>query len=305
MDDRSALVYDSRPKLRSPYVLCGLDGSLNAGNVSIGGIQYLIKHFKAAKFAEITTSRYHVYHVAGSENLRPVFKMDEGLIVETHFPNDHFFYATNPASEHDLVFFLGTEPNLNWEEYADNVVTLAGDLGSSRLYAFGAILDRSPYGREPRITCTCTSARVREEMAKYRVSFSSREGVATVNQMLLYACQKKGLDGVGMTARAPYYPEFNLAIEYSPRSIKAVLVRLNDLTHLGVNFDELDDAIGQIQGKLDSFRQQNPQFNSYMDELEKGYVEMAYQETLDMSPNEGVRLAEEFLRGNKDQRPGQ
>jgi proteasome assembly chaperone (PAC2) family protein len=304
MEDRSSLVFESRPRLRSPYVVCGLDGSLNAGNTSIGGIQYLMKHFKAVKFAEISTSRYHVYHVAGSENLRPVFKMDDGLIVESHFPQDQFFYAPNPDSDHDLVFFLGTEPNLNWEEYADNVVALATDLRASRLYAFGAILDRSPYAREPRITCTCTSARVRDEMSKYMVGFSSREGVATVNQLLLYACQKKGLDGVGLTARAPYYPEFNLAIEYSPKSIKAVLVRLNDLMHLGLGFEELDDAIGQIQGKLDFFRQQNPQFNSYIDELEKGYVEMTYQETLDMSANEAVRLAEEFLKGNKDQRPG-
>ena len=303
MDDRSSLVFDSRPKLRSPYVVCGLDGSLNAGNVSVGGIQYLVKHFKAVKFAEIKTARYHVYHIPGAEDLRPVFKMDDGLIVESHFPQDLFYYAANPASDHDLVFFLGTEPNLDWEEYADTVVALAGEMGASRLYAFGAILDRAPYAREPRITCTCTSPRVKDEMAKYRVSFSSREGAATLNQVLLYACQKQGLDGVALTARAPYYPEFNLAIEYSPRSIKAVLVRLNDLMHLGLAFDELDDAIGQIQGKLEFFRQQNTQFNSYMDELEKGYVEMPYRETLDMSANEAIQLAEEFLRGNKDPGP--
>jgi proteasome assembly chaperone (PAC2) family protein len=200
------------------------------------------------------------------------------------------------------VLFQGTEPNLNWEEYADTVVALASDLGASRLYAFGAILDRSPYAREPRITCTCTSARVKDEMTKYMVSFSNREGGATLNQVLLYACMKKGLDGAALTARAPYYPEFNLAIEYSPKSIRAVLVRLNDLMHLGLSFGDLDDNIREIQGKLEFFRQQNAQFNSYIEELEKGYVETPYEEALDMSPNEAIRFAEEFLRENKDQR---
>ena len=304
MDEKSWLVYDSRPKLRRPYIICGVDGSLNAGNVSVGGIQYLIRHFNATKFAEITTSRYHLYNMPGDQGLRPIFKMDDGLIVETYFPKDEFYYATSPGSGHDLVFFLGTEPNLYWEEYADTLVSLAGDLGASRLYAFGAILDRSPYTREPRITCTCTSARVKEEMAKYKISFSSREGAATLNQVLLYACQKKGLDGVALTARAPFYPEFNLAIEYSPRSIKEVLSRLNDLIHLGLNFGELDDGIRENQSKLDSFRQQNAQFNTYIEELEKAYAETPY-ETLDISANEAVRLAEEFLRKNKDQRPGQ
>jgi proteasome assembly chaperone (PAC2) family protein len=305
MDDSDALTFDSRPKLRSPYVVCGVDGSLNAGNVSAGGIQYLIGQFKASKFAEMKTPRFHIYSVAGDQGLRPVFKMDDGLIVESHFPKDEFYFGRNPNSDHDVVLFLGTEPNLYWEEYADTVVNLACAMGASRLYAFGAILDRAPYTREPRITCTCTGSRIKDEMAKYRVSFSSREGAATLNQMILYACRKKGLDGVALTTRAPYYPEFNLAIEYSPRSMKAVLVRLNDIMDLGLRFGDLDDAIGKVQGKLDFFRQQNAQFNSYLEELEKNYVEVPYEETLNMSPNEAIRLAEEFLRENKDQRPGQ
>jgi proteasome assembly chaperone (PAC2) family protein len=305
MDEKNTLKYDSRPKLRSPYIVCGLDGWLNGGDVSVGGINYLISHFKAVKFAELLTSRYHVYYVPGAETLRPIFKMDEGLIVETHFPKDEFYYALNPASDHDLVFFLGTEPNLNWEEYAETVVTLAGDLAATRLYAFGAILDRSPYAREPRITCTCTSAKVKEEMTKFNVGFSNREGAATVNQLLVYACQKRGLDAVNMTARTSYYPEFNVAIEYSPKSIKAVLVRLNDLMHLGLDFDELDEGVKEITGKLDQARQQNAQFNTYIEELEKNYEEMPYQQTLDMSANEAIQLAEELLRENKDQRKGQ
>ena len=305
MDEKNGLTYESRPKLRSPYVVCGIDGSLNAGNVSAGGIQYLIRHFKATKFAEIMTSRYHVYNMPGDQGLRPVFKMDDGLIVEAHFPKDEFYYAVNPTADHDLVLFLGTEPHLDWEEYADTVVSVATDIGASRLYGFGAILDRSPYSREPRITCTCSGAKVRAEMEKYKVGFSSRMGAATINQVLLYACQKKGLEGVALTARAPYYPEFNLAIEYSPKSIKAVLVRLNDMMHLGLAFRELDDAIREIQGKLDFFRQQNAQFNTYIEELEKNYVETPYQETFDMSSNDAIKFAEELLRDNNDQRQGQ
>ena len=305
MDENNTLIFDSHPQLRSPYIVCGGDGSLNAGNVSVGGIQYLISHFKAVKFAQLATPRYHIYNTPSEQGLRPLFKMDDGLIVEHHFPKDEFYYALNPASDHDLVLFLGTEPNLYWEEYADTVVRLACDLKASRLYAFGAILDRYPYAREPRITCTCTGQRVKDEIAKYRVGFSSREGAATLNQVLIYACQEDGLDGVGLTARAPYYPEFNLAIESSPRSMKAVLVRLNDLMHLGLSFQELDEDAQEIEGKLGFVRQQNTQFNSYIEELDKGYVEMPYKETLDISPNEAIRLAEELLRKNNNQQKGQ
>ncbi|MBI2850949.1 MAG: PAC2 family protein [Chloroflexi bacterium] len=305
MDERDNLIFDSRPALRSPYILCGLNGWVNGGDVSAGGIEYLIKQLRAEKFAEFPVARYHLYQVPGVENLRPMFKMQDGVIVEARFPKNEFYYATNPASDHDIIFFLGAEPSLNWEEYADTVLTLAGDFGASRLITFGGILDRSPYTRQPRISCTCTSVKVKNEMQKYNVTFSSREGPASFNLMLLRTCQKRGLDGLNLTVRAPYYPEFNVAIDYSPKSVKAVLVRLAHMMNLDVNFEELNKTITELEGKLDFIRQQNPQFNTYVEELEKNYVEMPYQEPLDISANEAIKFAEEFLRQHKDRPHGQ
>jgi proteasome assembly chaperone (PAC2) family protein len=292
--------YGSKPDLRSPYIVCGLNGWINGGEVSVVGLNYLIKQFNGVKFAEMPTSSYHVYQIPGIESLRPVFKMQDGIIEETHLPRDQFYYATNPVSEHDLIFFLGTEPSLKWEEYADAVVSLARDFGASRLYALCGILDRTPYTREPKISCTCTSAGVKEEMEKYNVTFSHREGPATFNQMLVHACQRKGVEGVNFTVRVPCYPEYNVFVGYSPRSVKAVLVRLKDLMQLDINFEELDSAIKEVEGKLDSFRQQNPEFNTFIEELEKNYVEMPYQASLDISPSDAIRLAEEFLKNNED-----
>ena len=137
-------------------------------------------------------------------------------------------------------------------------------------------------------------------MGKYNVTFSHREGPATFNQMLLYACKKKGLEGVNFTVRVPCYPEHNIFISYSPKSTKAVLVRLKDLMHLDMNFEELDDEIKEVEGKLDFFRQQNPEFNTYIEDLEKNYVEMAYNESFDISPSDAIKLAEEFLRNNEE-----
>jgi proteasome assembly chaperone (PAC2) family protein len=304
VSEEKHLTFKSRPTLRNPRIVCGLNGWVNSGNVSTGGVNFFIKQFKAVKFAEMPASRYHIYQMPGALSLSPVFRMEDGLIVKSHLPKNEFYYAVNPVSDRDLILFLGTEPNLNWEEYADNVVSLARDFGASRLYAFGGLLDKTPYTREPGMTCTCTSAKVKDEMMQYNVMFSNREGPATFNQMLLYACKEKGLEGMSLTVRVPYYPEFNIAIGYSPISIKAVLIRLNHILHLDLNFDELDDAIKEIRGKLDLVRQQNPQFNTYIEELEKNFVEMPYKETLDISPGDAIRFAEEFLKENKDQHKG-
>jgi proteasome assembly chaperone (PAC2) family protein len=304
VDQEQHLIIMNRPTLRNPCIVCGLNGWVNNGDVAVGGINYFIKQFKAVKFAEMPASHYNIFQTSGIQSLGPVFRMKDGLIVKSQFPKNEFYYARNPVSDHDLILFSGTEPNLNWEEYADTVVSLAGDFGASRLYAFGGLLDKIPYTREPMMTCTCTSAKVKNEMEQYNVMFSNREGPATFNQMLLYVCHKKGLEGASFTVRVPYYPEFNIAIGYSPGSIKAVLIRLNHILHLDMNFTELDNGIRELRDKLDPVRQQNTEFNTYIEELEKDFVETPYKESLDFSPSEAIRFAEEFLKENKDQPKG-
>jgi proteasome assembly chaperone (PAC2) family protein len=190
MDNSNSLIFSSKPSLRNPCIVCGLNGWVNGGEVSVGGIQYLIKHLKAEKFAEMPASRYHVYQVPGVESLRPVFKTEEGIIEEAQLPRNQFYYAVNRASDHDLILFLGIEPSLYWEEYADAIVNLALDFKASRLYTFGGVLDKTPHTREPKVTCSCTSAEVKDEMQKYGVGFLSREGPATFNTMLLWACKQ-------------------------------------------------------------------------------------------------------------------
>jgi proteasome assembly chaperone (PAC2) family protein len=300
MNETPNLIFESKPDLRQPYVVCGFEGSVNSGNVSEGGVAYLIRQYKAVKFAEMSTSRYHVYQIPGVHSQGPVFKMQDGLITDSQFPSDRFFYAKNAAVDHDLILFAGSEPNLNWEEYTETVVDLAQQFGAVRLVTMGGLLEEAPYTREPQMTCTCTSLQTRTEMEKYNVLLSNREGPATFNQMLLYSCRKKGLDGIGFNVRVPYYPQYNIGLGNSPRSMKAIMIRLNHILHLNLNFDELDDAINELVGKLDFVRQQNPQFNTYIEELEKDYVDMSFQETLDISPNEAIRFAEEFLREKQD-----
>jgi proteasome assembly chaperone (PAC2) family protein len=290
--------FESKPTLKKPYIICGLHGSFNNGNASVGVVEYLIDQYDAVKFAEMPAARYHIYQIPGVDSLRPSFRMEEGLITEAQLPVNEFYYATDTGSGHDLILFQGDEPSLNWEEYAEAVVDLALSFGAERLYATGGLLDMSPYTREPIISCTCSDAAVKQEIDNYNVTWSNREGMAAFGQMLVHACQLKGLEACNFTVRVPCYPEFNVFLGESPKSLKAVLLRLKDLTKVDIDFDELDAAIKEMEGKLNFVREQNPQFNSLIEELEKKYVEMPYRESLNLSADDAVRLAEEFLKNN-------
>jgi len=263
-------------------------------------VDYLIDQYDAEKFAEMPAARYHLYQIPGVDSLRPSFRMEEGIITEAQMPINEFYYAKDTGSGHDLILFHGDEPSLNWEEYAEAVVELALSFGAERLYATGGLLDMSPYTREPIISCTCSDEKVKAEIDTYNVTWSNREGMAAFGQMLVHECQLKGLEACNFTVRVPCYPEFNVFLAESPKSIKAVLVRLKDLMKVDLDFDELDGAIKETEGKLNFLRQQNPQLNTLIEELEKKYVEMPYQESLDLSADDAIRLAEEFLKNNGD-----
>lgn len=302
MQSDGSVHYISKPDLRNPDVICGLTGWVDGGDVATGGIKYLISQFDADEFASIPASRYHVYQAPGIEAARPMLQMTEGLISEARFPRNQFFCAYNPVSDRDVILFLGTEPSLYWEEYANEVVALARELHAHRLYTIGGVLDETPHTKEPRVSCSCTSPELRDELREYAVGFSNYGGPATFNSMLLYTCRQQHLEAVNFSVRVTYYPDYNIAIDYYPKSLKAILVRLNRLAHLKLNFDDLDASIRELDGKLDFMRKQNPQFDSYVAELERSYTEMPYQEPLDFSADEAVRFAEEFLRENKGHR---
>jgi proteasome assembly chaperone (PAC2) family protein len=293
--------FENKPTLRKPYIVCGLNGSFNVGNASVGVADYLLDQYGAIKFAAMPAARYRIYQMPGVDSLRPSFKMEEGLITEAALPSNEFYYATETGTDHDLILLRGDEPSLNWEEYAEAVVELAKSFDAARLFAVGSLLDMSPYTREPLISCTCSDAAVKQEMDNYNVAYSNREGMAAFGQMLVHTCRQKGLEAVNFTVRVPCYPEFNVFLGESPKSLKAVLGRLKGLMRFDLKFDELDADIKEMEGKLSFMRQQNPEFNTLIEELEKKYVEMPYQEALDLSADDAIRLAEEFLKNNGEE----
>ena len=239
MEESKKLVFNRKPMLRRPYVVCGLTGWVDGGEVATGSVKYIIRQLKAHKFAEMPAAHYHIYQIPGADSLRPMVRMEEGVIVEHHMPRNQFFFAHVPSSDHDIILFLGTEPSMNWEDYAKSIVDVAREFNAERLFVLGGVLDKTPHTREPRISSSCTSEAVREEIRNYNVTFSNREGPTTFNTTLLFFCRERGIEGVSFSVRSTYYPEFNIVVPYNPKSIRALLVRLKHLMHIDLGLEWL------------------------------------------------------------------
>jgi len=244
-------------------------------------------------------ARFHIFQVPGELSLRPHIEIEDGLLKEHRFPSNQFFYLVNPTAENDLVLFLGTEPNLNWEEYANGILGVAEEFAVARIYFLGGVLDKIPHTREPIVSCACSSAELKEEMQQYSVRFTNYEGPGRFGTMLLQVCQDRGMEMVSITARATYYPEFNIVIAHNPKTIRALVRRLRHLLCLDLDLSDLDKQAEEYEVKLGFMAGHNPEFRTYIEELEKDFVEVKYEEPLDISPDEAVEMAEEFLKGEE------
>ncbi|HEY82302.1 MAG TPA: PAC2 family protein [Dehalococcoidia bacterium] len=300
MERRGNVVFTEKPKLRQPYLVCGLNGWVDGGEAATGSIQYLVSKLGARRFAEIPIGRFHIFQVPGQLALRPQIKIEDGLLKEHHFPQNQFFYWQNPHSEHDLILFLGTEPNLNWEEYAEAIFSVVSEFGVARIYLLGGVLDKTPHTREPGVFCTLSSEALKEEMLRYRLALGNYEGPGSFGSTLLHLARARRLEMVNLIARATYYPEFNIVIPRNPKAIRAIVVRLNSLLRLHLDLADLERESEELELKLNFMASHNPKFQAYIEQLEKDFVEVKYEEPLDISPHEAVEIAEELLKKKEE-----
>jgi proteasome assembly chaperone (PAC2) family protein len=151
------VVIGEKPRLRQPYTVFAISWWVDGGEAATGSVSYLIRKLKARTFAEMPIAKFHVFQVPGQLSLRPLIRIEDGLLKEHRFPQNQLFYWINRNSDHDLILFLGTEPNLNWQEYADAILDVAQEFAVPRVYRLGGVLDNSPYTREPSVSCICSS----------------------------------------------------------------------------------------------------------------------------------------------------
>lgn len=296
MDSQKKVIITEKPSLRHPYMVCGISGWVNGGEAATGSIQYLIEKLRTKEFAQIPIEKFHIFQVPGQMSLRPHIKIEDGILKECNFPKNQFFYWVNNNEDNDLIIFFGTEPNINWEEYGHAILNIAEDFNVAKIYSLGGVLNTIPYTKEPNVSCLCSSYEMKEEMQHYGVQFISYEGPGSLSSTLIDMCIKKDMPCVSILAGANYYPEFNILITRNPKSIRALIIRLNSLLNLNLNTSDLNIQVEEFEGKLNLMANQNPTFQSYMRKLEREYIEEKFEEPLEISPDEGVQIAEEIIK---------
>ena len=255
-----------RPKFNKPRLLLGLSGWMNGGEVSTGTVKCLIDKLDAQKFAEIVSSGFYIYSFPGSMEItalfRPHTQIKDGIIKSCEIPTNTFYYN----EQSNLILFLGKEPNLNWEEFTESILSVCVEFGVEMIYFIGSVAGLVPHTREPRLFCSVSQAGLKDKFQHYGVKFTNYEGPASIITYLTANCGNRDINMVSLVASIPAYVQGS-----NPKCIEAVTRRIAGMLELEINFDDLTSISEEFEKKLHEVVQEQPELENNIHKLEEDY----------------------------------
>ncbi|HET6489610.1 MAG TPA: PAC2 family protein [Syntrophales bacterium] len=292
------LVMSERPQLSAPYIIVGLNGWLNAGEVSTGSIDYLRRKSGASKFAYVDTQGFYIYQIPSSnpeQTLRPITQISEGLVRKLESPKNEIFFWKS-GSEHDLILFLGVEPNLNWPQYCQVILDLARQFQAPRIYCVGAFFDQVPHTRKTRIHVTVSHQRMRSEFKTF-AQFGDYAGPSSFTTMLIALGHEQGIEVAGISARAPIYIQ-----ELNSKACYDLLKNILNMTGLRIDLRDLRQDGQELVEMMDRAFSENSTALAQLKQMEEVY-DGAFGKEPPAGPDESDdELMEEVLRMKREGR---
>ena len=277
-----------RPNLRNPQLLLGFSGWMDGGEVSTGTIKCLIRKMAAKKFAEISPEGFYIYNFPGSMEMtalfRPHARIRAGLIKSFEIPKNEFFYN----EQNDLILFLGKEPNLCWEDFADCIFFLCKEFHVDMIYFIGSVAGLVPHTREPRLLSSVSDAKLKETLQRYGVRFTDYEGPASLITYLTANCAVHDLSMASFVATIPAYVQGN-----NPKCIEAVTRRIAGILGVQIDLDDLRAIGDEFEKKLSDAVQEQPELAGNIRKLEEDYDNEVFSEMGDLKTwlqQQGIRL---------------
>lgn len=230
-------------------MLIGFSGWMDGGEVSTGTLEYLAGKLDAREIAEIAPGGFYLYSVPGPMELvalfRPHTRIENGLITEYQEPVNLF----HCAEAQRLVLFSGREPNLRWDDFADYLLSVAGDMHVCTMCFVGSVAGTVPHTREPRFHASVSEPDLRQQLESLGVMTSNYEGPASFVTYLTTRARKQGIRMTSLVAEIPAYLQGRnvTCITAAVRKVSALLdlaVDTEDLKRIGAEFTRrLDEAV--------------------------------------------------------------
>jgi len=266
MSTPSQLKLHAEPKLNNATLLLALTGWMDGGDVSTGTVRNAMGRREVTRVATIDPEDFYIYNFPGSMEVaalfRPPVKYEDGVVVEHVMPSNTFW----ADEKSNLLFFVGREPNLKWQAFADCIFTLVKQVGVSRIIFMGSFGGSVPHTREPRLYGSVSDESLRPLLKEFGLRPSDYEGPGSFASFLLAESKRHGVEMISFVAEIPSYLQ-----GINPLSIEAISRRLAKALNQPIDLDALREASNVWEARVTAAVEKDDELAETIRKLEEQY----------------------------------
>jgi proteasome assembly chaperone (PAC2) family protein len=195
----SGIQIDEFPDLKNPLLIAGFDGWGNALKISSGMAAYLIRTFKAQRFAEINPDVFFRY-----DEMRPVVNIEEGVFKSLSSPGGTFYAAQTAPDGRDLVILKTDEPNLRWLGFVGELFDLCKRLNIESIITLGSMYDHVLH-TDRIISAVTSNAAMSSMLSQKGVNAISYQGPSAIHSTIHSEGLKRSHECMSLWCHCPYY----------------------------------------------------------------------------------------------------
>src|SRR6266446_6129895 len=252
--------YHSQPELRDPVLVAALAGWNDAADAATTAIKFLIDRWKPTKIAEIDMEDFFVF-----TETRPIIKYVDGIQRTITWPSSQFLAYQAPDLSHDIILYLGAEPQLKWKTFSKTFLEVSKHFKVSELVLLGALLADVPHSISVPITGTSSNTDLKERLHEIDIHSSRYEGPTGMIGVLQDAFRRAAIPAASLWAAAPHY----LAATPNIKVTSALLTYLNTYMSFGLNLSDIQADAIRFEEQISTLVARDPEASAYVRRLEE------------------------------------
>ena len=288
---------DDSPRNR-PALVAAFTGWNDAGDAASGALAWLASCWDTTDVATLDPEPFYDF-----ADTRPRLRLEDDGSRSLIWPSNDLIAATVAGPETpdgngtEVAFLVGTEPQLKWKTFAQQIVDMAKRLDSPLVVTLGALLADVPHTRPTPIYGSSDDPAMASQLG---LTPSSYEGPTGIVGVLHNACATAGLQTASLWAAVPGY-----ASEIpSPKASLALVRRLGTLLDLSPDTSELEEMADSYERHVSELAEQADETSGYIAQLESSYDRETaengeMEEMRSTDPGDFVDQIEQFLRDQR------
>ncbi len=277
-----------QPHAEKMVLIAGWRQWADGGSVSSGLPEYLIAQLDAHEIGQIRPDGFYIFQFPGTHDLvRPVIRFNQGYPEALDVPENRLYYAE--SGNHGIVIFVGDEPQLDIERYAQSFLQAARQLHVKRIIGLGGVYGEFPYEKERAVSGSYSLRSMKEEMKSLAVQLTDYQGGASIGSYICRRAGEKNMEYVGLYAFVPMFDFSNmtqvshrLQIENDYMGWLAVMRRINYMFKTNIDLDDLtaksQEEIEELKTKIDELEKLAPQLGvrEYFQRISDDFTETPF-----------------------------